>query len=93
MLALFDTYENDLSLADIIQHFLKTQLNFYDNLPKRICQECATHLIQFYNFSVVFEENNKKLQSLANNTIDLSAHISVTPGLGDMTSHNAALWC
>lgn len=27
MLPLFDTYENDLTLADIIQHFLNTQVS------------------------------------------------------------------
>ncbi|KAI4460805.1 zinc finger protein [Holotrichia oblita] len=67
MLPLFDTYENDLTLADIIQHFLNTQLSLYDNLPKRICEECATYLIQFYNFSVVFAESNIKLANLIEN--------------------------
>ncbi|KRT83770.1 zinc-finger associated domain containing protein, partial [Oryctes borbonicus] len=70
MLALFDTYENDLTLADILQQFLNIQLHLYDNLPKGICQECATNLIQFYNFSVVFEESNKKLQNLVDTSIE-----------------------
>ncbi|KAI4460788.1 finger putative transcription factor family-related [Holotrichia oblita] len=70
MFPLFDIYEYDLTLADIIEHCLNTQLNPDINLPKEICEECVTCLIQFYNFSLIFEENSKKLTNFIENNSD-----------------------
>lgn len=40
------------------------QINEDDGLPSRLCDNCVLVLIQFYNFTVVYEQSEKQLKSL-----------------------------
>nr|XP_022900736.1 zinc finger protein 117 isoform X1 [Onthophagus taurus] len=59
---LFQVIEENISLALIIENFLKIKLNKNDNLSQQICLECTQTIINFYNFSITFEENNNKIE-------------------------------
>ncbi|KAF2895092.1 hypothetical protein ILUMI_11080 [Ignelater luminosus] len=66
MMSLFEVYEHDLTLASILQSCISTEINEDDGLPSRLCDNCILVLIQFYNFTVVYEQSEKELKSLLN---------------------------
>lgn len=63
MYSLYQEYEANVTLASLLKVLLRVDLCLEDGLPSTFCEECAHSVIDFYNFSVVFEESEATLQN------------------------------
>ncbi|XP_030374574.1 zinc finger protein 436 [Scaptodrosophila lebanonensis] len=54
-------------LADMLQHFTKTQPRLEDNLPKKVCLSCISEINHCYSFKLKCENSNRTLHQLLPN--------------------------
>lgn len=72
MLSLFEVYEHDLTLAMILKNCIgNIEVSENDGLPQYLCDSCVLVLTQFYNFTVIYEESDRYLQSLCTKNVEL----------------------